>query len=82
LFMLSGLSACANFAGNPSRARLSDNFSYYEPFDNAGESGPNYLIGPPPLRNAVVQSLPDAKTAMPLPSIPNRTLPPSCISCD
>lgn len=81
LFVLCALSACANFAGNSARARLSDDFSYYEPFDNAGEAGPNYLIGPPPSRNAVVRNLPDAKAAS-LPSIPNRSLPRSCLSCD
>jgi hypothetical protein len=82
LFLLCGLSACANFAENPPRARLSDDFSYYEPFDNAGETGPNYLMGPPPSRSAVVRSLPDATAAISLPSIPDRSLPRSCLSCN
>jgi hypothetical protein len=82
LLMLFGLSACANFGGNPARTRLSDDFSYYEPYDNAGEIGPNYLIGPPPPNNALVHNLPDSKAARSLPSIPNESLPRSCLSCD
>jgi hypothetical protein len=81
LLILIGLNACTSFGGNPPRTRLSDDFSYYEPFDNSGEMGPNYLIGPPPPNNTIVH-LPDDKSAKSLPSIPNESLPPSCLSCD
>jgi hypothetical protein len=82
LLMLFGLGACASFGGNPARTRLSEDFSYFEPFDNSGETGPNYLIGPPPPRNALVHHLPDSTAARALPSIPNESLPRSCLSCD
>jgi hypothetical protein len=82
LLMLYALDACANFGGIPGRTRLSDDFSYYEPFDNSGEIGPNYLIGPPPPSNQVIHRLSDSNAARSLPSIPNRSLPRSCLSCD
>ncbi len=81
LLMLLGLSACANFGVNNGSARLSGDFSYYEPFDNSGETGPNFLIGPSPRSKAKVDDLPsDADRSFP--SIPDRSLPPSCLSCD
>jgi len=80
LLMLSGLHACANFGGDPGRAGLRDDFSYYEPFDNSGEVGPAYLVGPPPparsdgVNHAV--SIPDKVLA------PDKSLPPTCLTCD
>jgi hypothetical protein len=82
LLMLFGLSACVSFGGDPGRARLSGDFSYYEPFDNSSETGPNYLIGPPVPGNAKLGDLPDSNTARSFPTIPDKTLPPSCLTCD
>ena len=75
-----GLIACANFGGDPGKTRLSDDFCYYEPFDNSGEIGPAYLVGPPrPARSDSVNhpaSIPDK--ALP----PDQSLPPTCLTCD
>jgi hypothetical protein len=80
-FIITGaLNGCANFGGDPGRARLNDDFSYYEPFDNSGETGPAYLVGPPPpARSDGVNhrvSIPDKVP----PS--DKSLPPTCLTCD
>lgn len=82
LLMICGLSACANFVGTPSRVRLSDDFSYYEPFENSTQIGPDYLIGPPPPDDVEVHHWSDSRRTKPLPSIPDRSLPRSCLSCN
>jgi hypothetical protein len=77
------LTGCAHFSGEPARTRLSDDFSYFEPFDNAGEIGPTYLVGPPPPPRPVTN--PRMSHSVPmrsLPSIPDQSLPRSCLSCD
>jgi hypothetical protein len=76
------IGGCANFSGVSGSARLSDDFSYYEPFDNAGALGPDFLVGPPPPRPDVHRQMSTADLADSLPSIPDRSLPRSCLSCD
>jgi hypothetical protein len=83
LIVLTGMDGCATFSGYPAKTRLSDDFSYYEPFDNSTETGgPDYLVGPPsPLGNAQLHQSSDNSQRV-LPSIPDRSLPRSCLSCD
>jgi hypothetical protein len=42
LVVIFALQGCANFLGNPGRTRLSDEYSYYEPFDNSSDAGSFY----------------------------------------
>jgi len=80
LLMLQGLSACAILRGHPAGTRLSDDLSYYGPFDNAGQTGPTYLIGPPPPGGEIIHRSSGVIHAESLPTIPDRSLPPSCLS--
>jgi hypothetical protein len=82
MLVLAGVAGCATSSTTTPRTRLSDDFSFYEPFDNSNDAGPNYLVGPPaPPRNEPSQRFPSGASPS-FPSIPNESLPRSCLSCD
>ncbi len=77
MMLLVSIGGCAAYPAYDHTVRLSDDFSFFEPFDNSRDWGPNYLVGPPrPLMNRPTQGANQSTMqARPLPSIPSRPLP-------
>ena len=69
LLQLSAM-GCALHPNYTEPLRVNDYFSYYEPSDNLGNLGPDYLVGPPSM-GTVRKPLPPrgASALLPAPSI-------------
>ena len=85
--LVAGLIGCASFGEYREKTRVSEGFSYYEPFDNATSTdGPGYLVGPQvaPHVDQAPATTPQRLPAAPPPALPtpDPSLPPSCLTCD
>jgi hypothetical protein len=69
------LSACVSGSDRPG-IRVSDDFTYYEPFDNSRDWGSRYLVGPPaPLANRQILDYSISRGGQrPVPSLPTKIL--------
>jgi len=71
------IAGCAANSAYHVKTRVNDDFSFYEPFDNSRDWGPDYLVGPP--RPVSARPITDDRSAVmqsqSIPSIPTRPLP-------